>query len=399
MTYQQAKDLIVSAMHEQSYAAYTQKKFKASLTYICSFHNKYTCVESISPEEIQSFLNHLAFEKDLSPSTVNNYQAALNFLFEYVLHKSWPGEFSYFKIPRNKISPQSFQLNETQILPFDNLMPAFIKQMELRRNATGTQAAYLRAIRKFASFTKKEDNMSSISLEDVKDFLHHEHYINKHNPQTINTYRTAIKLFYITILNKEWHDLKVPSYKLEKRIPVILSPQEVITLLKAIESPMYKMIAILMYSAGLRIGEAIKIKISDIDSKNMQILVTETKCHKDRYALLSQHCLITLREYYKAYRPTNYLFPGQRYNLYTSKESVQAALRVAALKAKITKPVSPHTLRHCFATHLLENDTNLYHIKELLGHGSLHSTTRYLHTMSFANLNVKSPLDLIGGLK
>ena len=130
----------------------------------------------------------------------------------------------------------------------------------------------------------------------------------------------------------------------------------------------------------------------------MQILVTEGKGHKNRYAILSEQCLLALRSYYKAYHPTNYLFPGQRYNLYVSKESVRQAVRVAALKAHIKKPVTPHTLRHCFATHLLENDTNLYHIKELLGHSSLRSTTSYLHTMSFANINAKSPLDIIGGL-
>lgn len=400
MNYEQTKDLLVSAMQNLNYAADTQKKFRASLSYISSFLNKTTDMEKITQEEIQDFLNHLAFEKDLSPSTVNNYQAALKFLFESVFNRQWPGEFSYYKRPRSKIEPLApSPISATSSISLEEGILSFIHHMELRGNAAGTQAGYIRAIRKFASFTKSERNLCATTLKDVQNFLHHQHYIIKINPQTVNIYRTAIKIFFITVLNKEWHELMVPTYKCEKRIPAVLSPQEVIDLLKAIENPVYKMIAILMYSSGLRLSEAIKLKISDIDSKNMQILVTDTKTHKDRYAILSVQCLIELRKFYKAYHPTNYLFPSQRYNLYISKESVQQAIRVATLKAKITKPISSHTLRHCFATHLLENDTNLYHIKELLGHGSLRSTTTYLHTMSFSNINVKSPLDLIGGLK
>ncbi|QEH69048.1 tyrosine-type recombinase/integrase [Cellulosilyticum sp. WCF-2] len=398
MNYEQTKELLVSAMQDQNYAADTQKKFKASLAYISSFLNKTTDMEKITPEEIQGFLNHLAFDKDLSPSTVNNYQAALKFIFETVFEKEWSDKFSYYTRPKSKIIPPIPSIPDSAISLQEGIL-SFIYRMELRGNAAGTQAGYIRAIRKFVAYTKSESNLCCLTLDDVQDFLHHQHYIAKINPETVNLYRTAIKLFFITVLNKEWHELMIPSYKCEKRIPAVLSPPEVINLLNAIQSPVYKMICILMYSAGLRLSEAIKLKISDIDSKNMQILVIDTKTHKDRYALLSHQCLLELRKFYKTYHPSNYLFPSQRYNLYVSKESVQQAVRVAALKAKITKPISTHTLRHCFATHLLENDTNLFYIKELLGHSSLRSTTTYLHTMSFNNINVKSPLDLVGGLK
>ncbi len=110
----------------------------------------------------------------------------------------------------------------------------------------------------------------------------------------------------------------------------------------------------------------------------MQLLITDGKRNKDRYAVLSEKCLQALRTYYKLYKPTNYLFEGQRFNLYISKESVEGTITVAAMNCGITKKVTPHTLRHAFATHLLENDTNLYYIKQMLGHGSLRSSSTYL---------------------
>lgn len=123
---------------------------------------------------------------------------------------------------------------------------------------------------------------------------------------------------------------------------MVLSKEEVVKLINA-DNPTYKTIAIVMYSAGLRVGEVIKLKISDIDSKNMQILVTNGKRNKDRYSILSEKCLHALREYYKIYKPTNYLFEGQRFNPHISKESVQGAIRVAAVKCGYQKSDTTYT--------------------------------------------------------
>lgn len=402
MNYEQAKEHLVATMQSQNYAADTQKKFKAALNYICSFYTKYNSVETLTIDEVTAFLDFLSFEKNLSPSTVNNYLGGLKFLFENVFHREWPKDISYLNRPRNRPTIASVTAPPPQIRPVISLekaIPILIQHMELRGNASGTQAAYIRSLRKFAIATKIEHNLNLMTLDDIQNFLHHELYVCKRNPQTVNCCRTALKFTYTVLLDKQWDDLKIPSHKFDKHVPAVLSPDEVLKLINAIENPVYKLVATLMYSSGLRVSEAIKIKISDIDSKNMQILITNTKTHKDRYALLSHECLLALREYYKIYRPTNYLFPGQRYNLHISKESIQTAVRVAALKIGITKKVSSHTLRHCFATHLLQNDTNLYYIKQLLGHSSLRSTSHYLHTISFSNMNIKSPLDLVGGLK
>lgn len=274
-----------------------------------------------------------------------------------------------------------------------------IKQLELRGMALKTQLAYRRYSFKFSVFTHKENDLTQVTIEDIQDFLHYRRYVENLTPQTINVCRAALKFFYTIVLDKEWNNTKVPSQKKIQKIPIVLSVEEVINLLNAIEDTAYKMISILMYSAGLRISEALKLKICDIDSKNMKISIHEAKGNKERYALLSEHCLESLREYYKAYRPTYYLFPGRGNHLYVTRDSVHNALRKAALKARITTSVTPHTLRHCFATHLLEKNTNIYYIKQLLGHSSLKSTSVYLQSISFSHMGVKSPLDLIGGLK
>ncbi|MCE5285466.1 MAG: tyrosine-type recombinase/integrase, partial [Pelosinus sp.] len=234
---------------------------------------------------------------------------------------------------------------------------------------------------------------------DAKTFIHHHLKVLLQAPQTINVKRTAIKFFYVNILDIHWDDNKICNVKPRKTIPVVLSMDEVASIINAIDNLTYKTIAILMYSAGLRVSEVIKLKISDIDSKNMQLLITDAKGNKDRYAILSEKCLQTLRTYYKLYKPTNYLFEGQHFNPHISKESVEGAITVAAIKSGINKKVTPHTLRHAFATHLLELDTNLYYIKQLLGHSSIRSSARYMHTVSFSNMNVKSPLDFNGGFQ
>ena len=158
--------------------------------------------------------------------------------------------------------------------------------MELRGLATGTQSAYLRSVRRFIKFSNKENDLNSLNLDDVRNFLHNLQMILKLNPRTINMYRSSIKFLFITVLNKHWDENKVPHLKTHKSVPVVLSKEEVLNLIKAIDDDTYKTIALLMYSSGLRVSEAIKLRISDIDSKNMQLLISDGKRNKDRYAIL-----------------------------------------------------------------------------------------------------------------
>ena len=183
-------------------------------------------------------------------------------------------------------------------------------------------------------------------------------------------------------------------------MPVILSRQEVRSLLNAVEPMKYKAILSTIYAGGLRISEACRLRVKDIDSKNMQIFVKCSKGNKDRYTILSKTNLEILREYWKTCgKPKEWLFPGEKDGYPITTASVGAAMRIAREKAGISKEITVHTLRHGFATHLLEQGENIFRIKVLLGHASLNSTCRYLHMVNQDYFNVKSPLDVMADME
>jgi len=400
MNYEDTKIAMVKEMQERNFGKDTQKKGLITLNQICRHCEKYHDTNLLDSSDARSFFDFLHNIKKSNPCTINNYRNALKFIYTVVLKKEWDN-FSFPYINRATIKdielPKSTDLHNH--MTYEKVMHKMVIEMELHGLATGTQSSYLRAARNFIAFTGKRDFLLSLTVEDVKGYMHHHLKILLQAPQTINIKRSAIKFLYVNVLDIHWDDNKISHVKKHKTVPVVLSMDEVARLIHAIDNVTYKTIAILMYSAGLRVSEAIKLKISDIDSKNMQLLITDGKRNKDRYALLSEKCLQALRTYYKLHKPSNYLFEGQRFNLTISKESVQGSISVAAMKCCINKKVTPHTLRHTFATHLLEVDTNLYYIKQLLGHSSLRSSAKYLHTISFSNMNVKSPLDFNDGFQ
>ncbi len=202
----------------------------------------------------------------------------------------------------------------------------------------------------------------------------------------------AIKFYYERVLGGQRRFYALERPQQEKNLPIVLSEQEVTAILKATENLKHKAILTLIYSAGLRIGELINLKIKDIDSERKQIRVEQSKGKKDRYTLLSHKALVLLRDYFKVYKPKEYLFEGQEGGKYTSR-SVQAFFRESCQKAGIKKKVTVHTLRHSFATHLLENGTDLRYIQSLLGHESSKTTEVYTHITTKGFEQIKSPLD------
>lgn len=180
-------------------------------------------------------------------------------------------------------------------------------------------------------------------------------------------------------------------------MPEILLREELASLLQSCENLKHKSIFMLAYGSGLRVSEICKLRVSDIDSKSMWVFVKSGKGDKDRYTILSHECLCTLREYWSAYRPKHpegWLFLGCRNQTYITVRSAGNALEKWIARAGITKNISMHTLRHSFATHLLEDGADIFVIKELLGHASLSSTTVYLH-LANAGAGVTSPIDNI----
>jgi site-specific recombinase XerD len=180
--------------------------------------------------------------------------------------------------------------------------------------------------------------------------------------------------------------------KNERKLPVVLSEDEITRILRQVDNLKHKCILYLIYSAGLRLGEAVNIQVSDIDSKRKMIMIRHGKGKKDRYSLLSETLLELLRKYYRLYRPKEWLFEGQSGNKYSEK-SIQAILKKAWRKSGVWKKVTVHTLRHSFATHLLEHGTDIRYIQELLGHLNTKTTMIYTHITKAGFDKIKSPLD------
>jgi len=204
---------------------------------------------------------------------------------------------------------------------------------------------------------------------------------------------SAIKFYYEQILKKGKVLYDLPRPKKEKKLPNILSQSEVLSILDSVDNIKHKSILFLTYSAGLRVGEVVRLKIDDIDSDRMLIHIRQGKGRKDRYTILSEVALDILREYAYIAKPKDWLFPGGKDNDFLTERSVQKIFATACKKANIKKNVSVHSLRHSFATHLLESGTDLRYIQELLGHSSSKTTEIYTHVTQ-ANLSkIRSPLD------
>jgi len=206
---------------------------------------------------------------------------------------------------------------------------------------------------------------------------------------------TALRFFYAVTLKQDQVIEMIPTPRPEHRLPVILSPEEVLRLLDAAPSFSHRVIFSTMYGTGMRVSEAVHLRIPDIDSPRMMIRIQQSKGNKDRYVQLSPKLLELLRAYWRKVRPVQWLFPGQDPNQHLSRAAVGQAVAHASRSAGLTKETSPHCLRHAYAVHLLEAGTDLRRIQLLLGHRSLATTARYLSLATSTVCATTSPLDLL----
>lgn len=268
---------------------------------------------------------------------------------------------------------------------------SMITYMKSCRNAPSTIATYTDAMRLFLRFFSDRP-INSLEAKDITTF--NNEYILKYNYSSSfqNQVVNAVKLFVRVVQDTRMDIDQIERPRRERRLPVVLSREEVTNIIDATRNLKHKTLLALIYSAGLRISEALSLKPRDIDSKRMLIHVKNAKGKKDRTTLLSEKILLLLREYYRVYKPKEFLFEGQTGGQYSSR-SAQVVLKEAVARAGVTKSVSLHTLRHSFATHLLENGTDLRYIQELLGHSSPKTTMIYTH-VSNTNLKlIKNPFD------
>jgi len=262
--------------------------------------------------------------------------------------------------------------------------------MREHRLSPSTVQTYGGVSHRFLNYLAKNDATAVTELW-VRRFNHHYILANGFSISYQNQCISGIKK-YMEFMGQPLalEDYERPDKP--RRLPEVLSKDEVKQLLDCVQNLKHRALLTLLYSAGLRIGEALRIKPSDIDSARMLIFIRGAKGKKDRYVLLSDRFLSELRRYYKAYRPKNYLFEGRNGGMYTAS-SARQILHRALRQTDIQKRVKLHTLRHSFATHLLENGTDLRYIQQLLGHHSPKTTMIYTHVSTHSLQNIKNPFD------
>ena len=271
------------------------------------------------------------------------------------------------------------------------LRQRMIEDMQIRNFAAGTQYAYVHAVAAFSRhFGRSPDQLGP---EEIRTYQAHLVREKKTSYGVLNTAVCALRFFYRTTLGKDWRIDLIPFARREKKLPVVLSPTEVMEFFRAIASLKHRAILMTAYAAGLRVSEVAHLQIADIDSQRMLIRIRQSKGHKDRYVMLSPRLLDLLRIYAKAARPKTWLFPGRGGNQPVSRRGIAWACQQARLASGLSKAVTVRSLRHSFATHLLEAGTNLPTIQLLLGHASLRTTALYIHVASSTVAATASPLD------
>jgi site-specific recombinase XerD len=264
------------------------------------------------------------------------------------------------------------------------------EDMELRNFSAGTQRSYIHYISDFASYYRTSPDR--LGLDEIRNYQLYLIEQRKLSPNSINCFVAAAKFLYTVTLDMPWTDAEFTYLKVPVKVPVVLAPLEIDIFFAHIPIPQYRAVLMLCYSSGLRISEAVSLTVADIDSQRMLIRV-HGKGGKERYTLLSTRMLAVLRAYWKTHRSPDFLFPGFKKGTHVRPETIHEACRLAARHAGIDKRVTPHTLRHSFATHLLENGTDSRAIQVLLGHSSIETTARYITLTPNATGRIASPFD------
>lgn len=275
-----------------------------------------------------------------------------------------------------------------------SLRQRMTEDMQVRNLALNTQSSYLQQVSQFARYFKRSPEQ--LGPEEIRAYQVYLTNERKLAPGSVLIAVAALRFLYKVSLKREWSfDEVIPAPKAPKKLPVILSPEEVLQFLSCIGSMKHRAILTVCYAAGLRISEAVSLKPTDIDSKRMVIRVGQGKGQKDRYVMLSPKLLIHLREWWRMARPLDWLFPGDIQGRHISKDAVEHICQQTHQLCHITKPITPHCLRHAFAVHLLEQGVDVRTIQLLLGHRSLATTARYLRVATSKVCSATSPLDLL----
>ena len=277
------------------------------------------------------------------------------------------------------------------------LRQRYLEDLQLRGLAETTQRSYVHYVADFAKYYRTSPE--NLDLEAVRQYELYLLNERKLSPSSINCFVAAVQFLYLNTLDRAWGKAHFPRLKCPTKLPIVLSPAEVARFFDAVPNLKYRAALMICYGAGLRVSEAVALQVSDIDSQQMLIRVNQGKGAKDRYSILSPRLLGLLRLYWRAAGPHDpgqkWLFPGWRTDSHLKSSSLNQACHDARRTSGITKRVTPHTLRHSFATHLLEQGTDTRLIQVLLGHSSITTTAHYTTVTPRTVGRVTSPLDTL----
>lgn len=311
--------------------------------------------------------------------------------------REWNPKFRAWLVPYNYDSLEQLRekFSEERIIISSALENELVinelkKQLSLEGYSKKTEKVYISHIRQFSRVINKK--LSQTTDAEIKEYLL-DLLDQDLSHSFVNQGISAIKFLARKVLKDKDVSVKLSRPQKEKKLPKVLSKKEVAKILDCLDNPKHKTILYVIYSAGLRVSEVVKLKMDDIDSNRMLIRVIQGKGRKDRYTILSNSCLKQIKKYYELYQPKDWLFPGMKEGRHLTARSVQRIFKKACRKANIKKKVSVHTLRHSFATHLLEKGTDLRYIQKLLGHKSSTTTEIYTHVSKRDIANIESPLD------
>jgi len=273
----------------------------------------------------------------------------------------------------------------------------FNRHLALKAYSQSTIRTYNNEFRQFLQMIKDKP-ASSFSVSRLKDYFEYCYTKLHLSENTLHSRINALKFYYEQVLGREKFFWEIPRPKKQSILPKVISKEKIAALINSIENLKHKTIIMLTYACGLRVSEVVSLKVKHIDGQRKMLFIERGKGKKDRVVSLSPNMLIMLREYYKHYKPTGYLFEGQLKNEHLTARSIQNVLQKAKEKAGITQDGSMHMLRHSFATHLLDKGIDVVFIQKLLGHNSIKTTLGYLHVTNKDLVHILSPLEDIEGL-
>jgi site-specific recombinase XerD len=271
------------------------------------------------------------------------------------------------------------------------LIKKYTEKLKIENYSEQTIRNYLSAIKLFTEYINKQ-KLKEVTDKEIQDYLFYCKIEKKYSYSSMKQVIAAISYLYKKVFNKNIPEALKIELRKPSTLPTVLSTKEISKILSVTKNLKHKTILLLIYSGGLRLGELLNLKISDVDSESMKIHIRQGKGKNDRYIMLSENVLQLLREYYKIYKPKEFIIEGQKGGMYSPK-SVQSVFKTSLDKANIKKKATVHSLRHSFATHLLDDGTDIRYIQELLGHKRLETTQIYTHVSSYSINKIKSPAD------